>query len=382
MMAKICFLFLVCVIATASHAATNISDVQPIRACSADQYNSSCISLIPNLDKQSSTFQPPEFNSIARNFTFTHTQGLITTTQLLPTSDQTCYDNNENSPIDDNILTLMPQLEKVTTLLSSIGTTCKQVLSASPNANSGFYELLLPNGSFSSVYCDMEGTKCDGQGGWMRVAHFDMTQPNAECPSVFEYHQYSNIGHPLCRRPAGSSAGCLSVIYNTFGYNYTAVCGQAKAYQFNSPDGFIAGVNIEGVYVDGLSITYGSPRSHIWSYACGLEQQRFYGAISTVCPCNQGLVESAPVFVGNDYYCESSLPIGQGWQHVLYANDVLWDGQDCLSQEVSCCLVSKMPWFLKALGGNVNENIELRSCGDQSAWDEDTPIEVVEIYIK
>ena len=150
MMAKLSFLFLV--ITTASHAAINISDVQPVRVCSADQYNSSCISLIPNLGKQSLKFQPPKFNPIARNFTFTHTQGLTTTAQLLPTSDQTCYDNNGNSPIDDNVLTLMPQFEKVTTLLSSIGTTCKQVLSASPNAKSGFYELLLPNGSFSNLF--------------------------------------------------------------------------------------------------------------------------------------------------------------------------------------------------------------------------------------
>ena len=33
---------------------------------------------------------------------------------------------------------------------------------------------------------------------------------------------------------------------------------------------------------------------------------------------------------------ESALPVGQGWTGVLYADDPLWDGLHCISDEVSC----------------------------------------------
>ena len=38
-----------------------------------------------------------------------------------------------------------------------------------------------------------------------------------------------------------------------------------------------------------------------------------------------------PNLVGDDYYCESGIPstLSDRWQQVLYANDALWDGQQC-----------------------------------------------------
>ena len=372
-MSGISFLFLISALSNVTHS-VSVPDVQPPKIY---QDNSSCINIFNTLEKRSSEFQSQDIDRVARNFTFTHTQGLISTGQFLPNSDNSC-----NSP--DSILDILPQLEKVNELLTSLGTTCKQVLSADPNAESGFYELLLPNGSFSTIYCDMEGTHCDGQGGWMRIAHIDMNQPNGQCPSPLVDHQYANINHGLCGRPAGLSPGCSSVSFKTFGYNFTAVCGQAKGYQYGSPDAFNNNENINGAYVDGLSITYGNPRMHIWSYAGGLEQRDGHAPVEFVCPCNQGLTISTPLFVGNDYYCESGVPLNQHWQHnVLYANDALWDGQTCQSDEASCCLApKKMPWFLKSLGEVVHENIELRFCGNEGSNNEDTPIEIFEMYIR
>ena len=43
-------------------------------------------------------------------------------------------------------------------------------------------EIRVPNGSLVQVYCDMEGTNCGGQGGWMRVAHVNMSQDGVSCP--------------------------------------------------------------------------------------------------------------------------------------------------------------------------------------------------------
>ena len=33
------------------------------------------------------------------------------------------------------------------------------------------------------VYCNMEDTRCGVRGGWMRVAHINMTDPGETCPS-------------------------------------------------------------------------------------------------------------------------------------------------------------------------------------------------------
>ena len=100
------------------------------------------------------------------------------------------------------------------------------------------------------------------------------------------------------------------------------------------------------------------------------------------CPCNQGSNVIPPSFVGNDYYCESGLPANQGWQSILYATDLLWDGQNCLSDESPCCTIAKMPWFLKSLGKVVNDYIEMRLCGNQDTYDEDTSVELFDVYVK
>ena len=60
--------------------------------------------------------------------------------------------------------------------------SCQEILYCFPSAPSGYHEIRVPNGSLVQVYCDMEGTNCGGQGGWMRVAHVNMSQSGASCP--------------------------------------------------------------------------------------------------------------------------------------------------------------------------------------------------------
>ena len=67
-------------------------------------------------------------------------------------------------------------------------------------------------------------------------------------------------------------------------------------------------------------------------------------------------------FVGNDYYCESGHSVGE-YGSILYVNDPLWDGQECPGLEATCCMSSKMPWFVKTLNETVSEDIELITCG-------------------
>ena len=104
-----------------------------------------------------------------------------------------------------------------------------------------------------------------------------------------------------------------------------------------SPDAFhtYIAVSLETHYVDGVSITYGSPgnRTHVYTYAAGVEE---YGGPSS-CPCAVRGV-SPPDFVGSDYYCESGNPTTT-WNNAttFYNADVLWDGLLCRHEEVTCC---------------------------------------------
>ena len=80
-----------------------------------------------------------------------------------------------------------------------------------------------------------------------------------------------------------SSAGCASANFS--------ICGQAKAYQKGHTDAFHTTVSIDNVYVEGISITLGSPRKHVWTYAAGLSDDGNHNSGLDNCPCavNPGL---------------------------------------------------------------------------------------------
>ena len=264
---------------------------------------------------------------------------------------------------------------------------CSQILNINVVAPSGYYTILAPNGSFISVYCDMEGSNCDGEGGWMRVGYLNMSEPGATCPPGLTLQLYSNIDHGVCGLSNGSTHA--TTFFPSHAIQYNKICGQLRGYQYRSPDGFPPLVSDTGspnidncnTYVDGVTITYGSnPRKHIWNYAGGLSEGHHWGDL--LCPCNTGSFSTtSPSFVGSDNYCESGLPAGHWWQPVLYSNDTLWDGQQCNGNEGPCCSNSKMPWFMKTLNETTTEDIELRVCTNQGYSDEDTPLDIIEIYI-
>ena len=227
----------------------------------------------------------------------------------------------------------------------------------------------------------MKGTHCDGKGGWTRVAYLNMTESGATCPPGLTLQQYNNIDHGLCGRPSpSSSAGCSSIILSTLGLNYYKVCGQLRGYQYGTTNGCHSlSMGIDSNYVDGVSITYGqNPRTHIWTYASECNKHR------VECPCNSCCCGDRNVlsFVGNHYYCESGLDPGKSWTNVLYPNDPLWDGKNCNSSEASCCTNSKMPWFYRVLDDMTQDDIELRVCSDGGPPEEDTPLDIIELYVR
>ena len=230
----------------------------------------------------------------------------------------------------------------------------------------------------------MKGTMCDGKGGWTRVGYLNMTQPGAECPPGLTEHKYRNLKNEVCGRPHRSGGGCACTTFSTLGLSYYKVCGQVRGYQFNSPDAFVPlGRGIDSFYVDGISITHGkNPRKHIWTYACGLQEDR---RDAVGCPCNKGYRGGRNVvssFIRNHYYCESALNPRTSWKRVLYANDILWDRKNCDSLESTCCTNRKMPWFYRLLEDTIKDDIELRVCSDQGYSDEGTPLDIIEIYVQ
>ena len=87
------------------------------------------------------------------------------------------------------------------------------------------------------------------------------------------------------------------------------------------------------------------------------------------CLCAASINPPLPSFVGNHYYCEGG-------------TDILWDGKDCPGSEAFCCKNTKQPWFYRELDDTTQENIELRLCGDEGVPNEDTPLDIIELYVQ
>ena len=74
--------------------------------------------------------------------------------------------------------------------------------------------------------------------------------------------------------------------------------------------------------------------------------------------------------------------VGVSLPAVLYPNDSLWDGQQCLGLEGPCCTSPNLPWFYKPLGNVSNNDIEVRSCVRYGVSNEDIPFDIMELYVK
>ena len=226
----------------------------------------------------------------------------------------------------------------------------------------------------------MQGSNCDGKGGWTRVAFLNMMQAGATCSSGLKQIKYSTIDHDLCGFSLLLSGGCSSTSFPSAGVRYTEVCGRVRGYQFGTPDSFYEiSTGIESYYVDGVSITHGkNPRQHIWTYA-GVYHPNTTG--NEACPCSNG-GNSLGSFVGNHHYCESGIPADKGWSDILYPNDPLWDGKQCDGHEVPCCTNPKLPWFYRKLNIQTKDDIELRVCSNFGAERDHTPIDIIELFIR
>ena len=87
------------------------------------------------------------------------------------------------------------------------------------------------------------------------------------------------------------------------------MCGRIIGYQVGSTDAFNSGSHftIDQAYIDGVSVTYGTPRKHIWTFASGISETNVRP--ETSCPCAFAGPPQPPSFVRNNYFCESGNPL-------------------------------------------------------------------------
>ena len=169
------------------------------------------------------------------------------------------------------------------------------------------------------------------------------------------------------------------------GIQYSQVCGRIIAYQIGSIAAFYQGlhnrVGLDSYYLEGISITRGTPRQHVWSFA-GTVSGEVRSSDPSLCPCSNPAVQySTPSFVGDDYFCETGTNEPCCPQGVFFADDPLFDGKGC-GPTSSCCTHNNPPWFCKTLPQSTSDDIEVRICSDQGTQQNDIPFEILQIYVK
>ena len=259
------------------------------------------------------------------------------------------------------------------------GVSCADIYDNNPASHdkSGYY--IVKTDHIHTVYCDME-LECGGhKGGWMRIADYD-TRRGDDCPKG--WNKITANGIALCRS-SSNSVGCYSSMFSVHRVNYSKICGKVKGYQKGSTDGFHAWSNLPSLdngYVDGISITLGNPRKHIWTYAAGLSDDDDFGNGANNCPCARNQGKAPPSFVGEHYHCESG-NTGPFVNSQYYTKDPLWDGTGCLINN-NCCTNVNQPWFFRQLVTNRQDNIEARLCTNQGFADEAVLVEQIQLYVQ
>ncbi len=330
-----------------------------------------------------------ELNALKENFQFTND---ITQLNSSLQNLRKHYDNKIQSLTEQlNNSTQLMQLSlnelvfDINTLNEHIfhpASSCKEIPLDQP---SGFYWVYTTTG-INRVYCDMNSTRClqcNNSIGWTRVANLDLTDPmqqsypNAFMLSIRTMPPLRTVGRP-------DTKGCVSATYDTFGIEYSNVCGRIIGYQDKQTDAFSAyysnrSLTLDTAYVDGVSLTHGlSPRQHIWTFAGASGEM---GSVQSTCRCTNtdsvwnGVV---PPFIDNDYFCATGSR--QTTENIFYSDDPLWDGQGC-GENSDCCDFNSPPWFCKQLPEPTTDDIELRLCGNSRSSIEDIKVEIVELYI-
>ena len=284
---------------------------------------------------------------------------------------------------------LLSSVNKLGTDSSHPAKSCKDIYinNIASRGKSGYY-WIKTNDEYR-VYCDMELT-CGGiTGGWMRIADID-TNRGDDCPTGWKKITQPQ---PLCRG-SGDAAGCYSAYFsnNKTEYNsteYNSICGKLRGYQQGTTAAFLAKYapshSIDAPYLDGVSITVGNPRKHVWSYGTGyskVDRHSTYNSPRVVnCPCAKYPGAKPPIYVQRHYYCESGSTHKPSSFTAFYGSDPLWDGRGCPDGD-DCCSTLGAPWFYRYFTEPESGAVEVRICRDEPYSNEATLVEQVELYVQ
>ena len=89
---------------------------------------------------------------------------------------------------------------------------------------------------------------------------------------------------------------------------------------------------------------------------------------------------ATPNTVGNNYFCETGNPGSALSFTMIYQNDPLWDGEGS-GPRSTCCQFNNPPWFCTTLPQPTTDDMELRNCADEPTSNEDTLVQLVDIYM-
>ena len=243
--------------------------------------------------------------------------------------------------------------------------SCNEIHKLKPCKDSDTYWVKTEQG-VEQQYCNFDTPPAE----WRLLINVDM-KFNDTCPEGLELVNPTHTNNKrLCKG--------YNITLPTGGVPYNLVKGRVIGYQFSTTNAFgVRPADINGAYVDGISITHGrTPRHHIWTYAAGYHNN----AGRHACPCtNPSITSIIPDFVGNDYYCDIA-PHGRNHRR-LYLENALWDGKGCAST-TTCCDNPNLPWFENKLPHSTSDDIDLRILTDEGRHNEDIYVEVIQIFVK
>ena len=233
--------------------------------------------------------------------------------------------------------------------------SCDDIYQSQTWRISGHYWIRSPNGSSVLVYCSMT-TLCNRTGGWRRVVKLD--KYNNGSAACFPDLVNNRTNASQCVKN-GAARGSSHTVFTLHNIEYMHVCGMVQGYGYRTPDGFCTDVNIDGVrtngningnFVDGISLTYQQQnmRKDLWTYS----------AVSGNCPN----ASTPPMFLNEMYV--SYLPVGG-------------DATTATCQNSLTCVDT----FHREFPQPISSDIEMRLCRGQAEDDEEIAIGNVEIYV-
>ena len=259
------------------------------------------------------------------------------------------------------------------------GKSCKEILLKNPDCyRQSDYYWVNCNGTAIQVYCEM--TRLGG--GWMRLGQFNFTNGTG-CPGDWFDYEGNNGLHYCTVTDTGTGSERARASWRISPEcPYSEINGYVLADQKGLCDAFFIAsseyddqFSLTNPYVDGVTFSYDSPNTHLFTYAVGREET----ARTESCQCH-GSTTPPPLFVMWDYTCDSGVKPFSA--HVDQIGErILWTGRDCdpLSH---CCHRAGAPWFYKSLPNTQQNIVHVRIMFDDGWEDEMVLVREIGLYVR